>query len=139
MHADVDDLFRMCTHITVHCNLSEETYHLVNADRLALMTGRGADGVQCGNHLVNCARGGIIDEKAAFTALEDGTLSTVALDVFENEPVAADHPLLQHPGFHGTPHIGAATLEAQIRVGLDIADAVNAALNGERVETQVNR
>lgn len=139
MHADVDDLFRMCTHITVHCNFSEETRHLVNADRLALMTGRGADGVHCGNHLVNCARGGIIDEEAAFMALEKGTLSTLALDVFENEPVESDHPLLQHPGFHGTPHIGAATLEAQVRVGLDIADAVDAALRGEKVDTQVNR
>lgn len=139
MHSDVDDLFRMCTHITIHCNLNEETHHLVNSDRLALMPGRGVDGVHCGNHLVNCARGGIIDEEAAFTALQDGTLSTLALDVFENEPVKADHPLLQHPGFHGTPHIGAATLEAQARVGLDIADAVNAALNGEQVETQVNR
>jgi D-3-phosphoglycerate dehydrogenase len=139
MHADVDDLFRMCTHITVHCNLTEETHHLVNADRLALMTGRGADGVHCGNHLVNCARGGIIDEEAAFTALEDGTLSTLALDVFENEPVEADHPLLQHPGFHGTPHVGAATLEAQVRVGLDIADAVDTVLKGREADTQVNR
>ena len=72
-------------------------------------------------------------------ALEKGTLSTLALDVFEDEPVESDHPLLQHPGFHGTPHIGAATLEAQVRVGLDIADAVDAALRGEKVDTQVNR
>ena len=55
--------------------------------------------------------GGIINEDAAFKALEDGTLSSCALDVFENEPETT-HPILNHPNFHGTPHIGAATHEA---------------------------
>ena len=137
MHDDVDDLFRMCTHITIHCNLTEETYHLVNAQRLALMPQLGKDGVACGNHVVNCARGGIVDEDAALAALESGELTTLALDVFEVEPVDPENPLLQHSGFHGTPHIGAATLEAQVRVGMDIADAVNAALIGEDVATRV--
>jgi phosphoglycerate dehydrogenase-like enzyme len=137
VHDDVDDLFRMCTHITIHCNLTEETHHLVNARRLALMPQLGKDGVACGNHVVNCARGGIIDEKAALAALESGELTTLALDVFEVEPVDPENALLQHSGFHGTPHIGAATLEAQVRVGMDISDAVNAALIGEDVATRV--
>lgn len=139
MHEEVDQLFAACTHISVHCNLSEETHHLVNAERLAMMPGVGKDGVDCGNHLVNCARGGIVDEKAVLLSLESGILSSAALDVFEVEPVDSEHPLLQHPSFHGTPHIGAATLEAQVRVGFDIVNAVDAAMRNELVETQVNR
>ena len=81
---------------------------LVNASRMDMMPGTGFDGVNCGNHLVNCARGGIVNENDALAALESGQLSSVALDVFEIEP-AGDNSLLQHPNFHGTPHIGAAT------------------------------
>jgi len=137
MHDNVDDLFRRCTHISIHCNLTEETHHLVNARRLALMPQSGKDDVACGNHIVNCARGGIVDEEAALAALKSGILTTLALDVFEVEPIDPQNPLFQHPGFHGTPHIGAATMEAQVRVGMDIADAVNAALIGEDVATRV--
>ena len=68
----------------------------------------------------NCARGGIVNENDALEALENGHLSSVALDVFEVEPISKDNKLVQHPNFHGTPHIGAATLEAQDRVGTDI-------------------
>ena len=102
------------------------------------MPGRSNDGIACGNHIVNCARGGIIDEDALLAALEDGTLSSAALDVFEIEPVPANAPLLQHPHFHGTPHIGAATLEAQARVGRDIALAIMTVLDGGVCETTVN-
>ena len=102
-----------------------------------MMPGK-AGGIECGNHIVNCARGGIIDEDALLSALEDGTIASAALDVFEVEPVPADHPLLHHENFHGTPHIGAATLEAQRRVGLDIASAVITVLDGKNPETLVN-
>ena len=61
-------------------------------------------------------RGGIVDELAVLNALESGDLMSVALDVFEVEP-AIDNPLVHHPHFHGTPHIGASTLEAQSRIG----------------------
>jgi len=104
-----------------------------------MMPGKDPNNLPCGNHIVNCARGGIIDETAALEALVNGQLSSLALDVFENEPVDASSPLLQHPHFHGTPHIGAATIEAQRRVGLDIADAVLVALSGSLPETTVNR
>ena len=69
-------------------------------------------------------RGGIVDEDAALAALNSGQLTSLALDVFEHEPVDPASPLLEHMNFHGTPHIGAATIEAQHRVGLDIAEAV---------------
>jgi phosphoglycerate dehydrogenase-like enzyme len=129
----------MCTHISVHCNLSDETYHLVDSERIDLMPGVSPQGIRCGNHIVNCARGGIVDEDAALSALGRGQLASVALDVFENEPVNPDSELLQHPHFHGTPHIGAATKEAQYRVGMDIGQAVDTALRTNTCETLVNR
>ena len=137
MHDDVDDVFRSCTHISVHCNHSNDTHHLVNANRLAMMPGTAPDGTPCGNHVVNCARGGIVDEVAVLKALEDGTLASAALDVFEVEP-AGDNPVLQHEHFHGSPHIGAATLEAQIRVGTEMAGLLINFFEGERPESAIN-
>jgi D-3-phosphoglycerate dehydrogenase len=139
LHSDLDSLFSTCTHISLHCNLTEESRHLANAARFALMPGVGADGVACGNHVVNCARGGLVSEEDAAAALESGVLASLALDVFEHEPLAADHPLLSHDRFLGTPHIGASTLEAQRRVGLDIVDAVLRTLETGTCPTVVNR
>ena len=138
LHKKVDTLFQTCTHISVHCNYNEETHHLVNAERIALMPGKSPDGIPCGNHIVNCARGGIIDEEALLEALQSGKVASAALDVFEVEPVPAGNKLIQHPHFHGTPHIGAATLEAQARVGRDIAHAVMTVLDGKKADTIVN-
>jgi len=137
MHDDLDELFRSCTHISVHCNLSDETYHLVNADRLAMMPGSAPDGTPCGNHVVNCARGGIVDEVAVLEALDDGTLASSALDVFEVEPPDSN-PLLQHERFHGSPHIGAATLEAQTRVGNEMAELLVGFFQGKKPESAIN-
>ena len=138
LHDDVNDVFRLCTHIAIHCNLSDETHHLANAETLALMPGVGADGIACGNHLVSCARGGIVNEEDALAALENGVLSSCALDVFETEP-AGDNPILQHPNFHGTPHIGAATFEAQSRIGIEMADLLIGFFKGETPQSIVNR
>ena len=137
MHDAVDDLFRACTHISIHCNLSEDTHHLVNRERLAMMPDIGADGTACGSHIVNCARGGIVDESAVLDALDSGVLSSAALDVFEVEP-AIGNLLLQHERFHGSPHIGAATLEAQNRVGTEMAGLLVAFFNGERPKSAIN-
>ena len=137
MHDDIDGLFKACTHISVHCNLSQDTHHLVNRNRLALMPGRGADGTACGNHVVNCARGGIVDEAAVLDALDSGILSSAALDVFEVEP-AIGNALLQHDRFHGSPHIGAATLEAQSRVGAEMARLLSTFFDGDRPISAIN-
>jgi D-3-phosphoglycerate dehydrogenase len=139
LHKSVDTLFKQCTHISIHCNLTDETHHLVNEERMAMMPGKSRDGIKCGNHVVNCARGGIIDETALLQGLEQGVISSAALDVFESEPVSANYALIQHDNFHGTPHIGAATLEAQARVGRDIANAIMTVLSGEECETTVNK
>jgi len=138
LHDDVEDVFRKCTHIAVHCNLTDETHHLVNSHTLSLMPRVGADGIECGTHLVSCARGGIVNEDEVLKALGDGTLSSCALDVFENEPETS-HQIIQHPNFHGTPHIGAATHEAQARIGIEMANLIIAFFNGDTPKSVVNR
>ena len=139
MHKNGDNLFKTCTHISVHCNLTDETHHLINQKRISMMPGADPFNLKCGNHIVNCARGGIVDEDAALEALNSGQLTSLALDVFEHEPVDSSSLLLQHTNFHGTPHIGAATIEAQRRVGLDIVEAVLTVLRGGVADTTVNR
>jgi len=137
MHDDVDSLFRMCTHVSIHCNLTDETHHLVNRERIAMMSTSAPNGVSCGNHVINCARGGIVDEVAVLEALESGDLTSAALDVFEIEP-ANDNPILQHPNFHGSPHIGAATLEAQARIGEEMVTLLLDHFEGKRPHSALN-
>jgi len=137
LHSDVDSLFKQCTHISVHCNLTDETKHLVNFDRISMMPRIGADGTECGNHIVNCARGGIVHEESVLEALESSNLTSAALDVFEVEP-AIGNPLLEHEGFHGSPHIGAATLEAQSRVGLEMVSNLLTHFDGKKPATALN-
>jgi len=122
------ELFAKCTHVVVLCSLSESTRGLVDRRRMALMPTKGLDGTLCGSHLFNLARGGIVVEADAASALERGELTTYAADVFEREPPPVESPLLQCGSFYGTPHVGGATLEAQARVGTQIATNVLAAL-----------
>ncbi|MGB1419464.1 MAG: hydroxyacid dehydrogenase [Poseidonia sp.] len=138
LHKSLESLFSNCTHISIHCNLTDETHHLVNAERLASMPHIGKDGARCGSHIINCARGGIVDENAVVEALESGVLTSAALDVFEVEPVDPSHPLLQMEHFHGTPHIGASTVEAQGRVGMDIVTNVMDVLQNRPCDFIVN-
>ena len=136
-HDKVEDLFSNCTHISIHCYLSEETRHLVNSKLIKLMPKVGADGINCGNHIVNCARGGIIDESDLHECLVSGHLSTASLDVFEVEPVIANE-LLNLENFQATPHIGASTYEAQSRIGKEIVSIVSEFSNGDSPKSCLN-
>ncbi len=136
-HDKVEDLFSNCTHISIHCYLSEETRHLVNSKLIKLMPKVGADGINCGNHIVNCARGGIIDESDLHECLVSGHLSTASLDVFEVEPVLANE-LLNLENFQATPHIGASTYEAQSRIGKEIVSIVSEFSNGDSPKSRLN-
>tara|TARA_B100000029_G_scaffold204507_1_gene202465 strand:- start:731 stop:1714 length:984 start_codon:yes stop_codon:yes gene_type:complete len=138
MHDTVDELFRKCTHISVHCNLTEETRGLVNSDLISLMTGIGADGTACGNHIVSCARGGIVDEQSASDALRSGQLRSLALDVFETEPLDQSS-LLLHDNFHGSPHIAASTIEAQSRIGTEMATLLIEFFESGQPSTSLNQ
>jgi len=115
--------------LTLHVPLTERTRHLLG--RAALSR------VRPGTLIVNCARGGLIDEDALLGALEEGRVAGAALDVFEEEP-PRDSPLLRHPRVVVTPHLGASTAEAQRRIGLEVADQVLAALAGRPVRGAVN-
>ena len=93
----LEDLLRQSDYVTLHVLLTSETRHLINAERLALM--------KPGAHLVNTCRGPIVDEKALIAALEAGQLGGAGLDVFEEEPIRADHPLAQRDDVIVTPHL----------------------------------
>lgn len=125
----LEDLVKEADIITVHTPKTEETIHMIDEKILAL----AKDGVK----LVNCARGGIIDEKAILSGLESGKVSSVGMDVFEKEP-ATENPLFAFNNLVCTPHLGADTYEAQKRVGEDIATQVIKALRGEIVPNVVN-
>ncbi len=111
---DLDELFARSDVISVHTPLTKETRSLIDARAMALMK----DGVM----LVNCARGGIVNERDLHAALTGDKVAAAAFDVFEEEPVKPDHPLLGLHNFICTPHIGASTEEAQENVAVAIAE-----------------
>jgi len=114
-----DDVFRRADIISLHMPRPTGARAAVGPDELAKMK----DGVL----VVNCARGGVVDEAALFDALESGKVAGAALDVFEFEP-PKDLRLVGHPRVIATPHVGASTVEAQARVGLEVAEILLAAL-----------
>jgi D-3-phosphoglycerate dehydrogenase len=111
--AGLDQLLPRADFLTVHTPLTDETRNLLGARELALLP-KGA-------RVVNCARGGIINEEALAEALRSGHLGGAALDVFVEEPPPAGHPLLQLPNVVTTPHLGASTVEAQVSVAREAA------------------
>ena len=110
----LDELFVRADYVSIHVPLTEQTRNLIGKDALAKM--------KKGAFLVNCARGGIVDEAALAVSLSQGHLGGAALDVFATEPVAADHPLLKLDNFICTPHLGASTEEAQANVATALAE-----------------
>lgn len=110
---ELDELFQRADAITLHTPLVESTKNIVNRARLGM--------TKPGVILVNCARGGLVDEEALKDALEAGHVRAAALDVFAVEPASA-HPLFGTPGFVATPHLGASTNEAQENVAVQVAE-----------------
>lgn len=113
---DLPELFRTADIISVHTPLTPETKSLIDAKAIAQM--------KPGVMIVNCARGGIINEPDLVEALKSKKVAAAAFDVFEDEPVKPDHPLLALENFTCTPHIGAATTEAQENVAVGIAEQI---------------
>jgi len=111
--ADLDTLLAKADFITLHTPLTDQTRNILSRENLA-KTKKGV-------RIVNCARGGLIDEAALKDALDSGQVAGAALDVFETEP-AKDSPLFGTPGFVCTPHLGASTTEAQVNVALQVAE-----------------
>lgn len=128
-HATVDDICRQADFITVHTPLTKETRHIISSREFAKMK----DGVR----IINCARGGIIDEKALYEAILTGKVAGAALDVFEVEP-PVDNPLIGLPQVVVTPHLGASTVEAQENVAVDVSGEILKVLRGEPFKNAVN-
>jgi len=127
---ELDDLLASANFISLHMPLTEETHHMVDATRLE-KTKRGV-------RVINCARGGLIDEDALADALHSGQVGGAALDVFEIEPLPSDSPLRTAPNLVLTPHLGASTAEAQESVGIEIAQSIRAALLEGTIRNAVN-
>ena len=126
---DLDDLLHRADFITLHVPLTDKTRNILSRDALA----RTKKGVR----IINCARGGLIDETALLDALNTGQVAGAALDVFEVEP-ATDTPLFNHPSVVCTPHLGAATTEAQENVALQVAEQMSDYLLTGAVQNALN-
>jgi len=127
--ASLNETFQVADFITLHTPLTKDTRHLIGANEFALMK----EGVR----VINCARGGIIDEHALKEAIESGKVAGAALDVFEQEP-PEERDLLELEEVIVTPHLGASTTEAQKAAALGIADEVIDALQNKPVRNTVN-
>jgi D-3-phosphoglycerate dehydrogenase len=126
----LDDLIARSDFITLHVPMTAETRGLLDARALA----RTKKGVR----IINCARGGIVDEQALADAIRSGRVAGAAIDVFEKEPPPADHPLLGLEQVIATPHLGASTGEAQVNVAVAIAQQVTAFLTKGTIQSAVN-
>jgi len=127
--SDLDTIYVNADFITVHTPLTKDTRHLINDTALKKM--------KPGVRLINCARGGIIDEHALYQAIVSGHVAGAALDVFEEEPPMA-HPLLELPEVIATPHLGASTVEAQEKVARDVSIDVLRVLRNEPAHHALN-
>ncbi|MEM7583780.1 MAG: phosphoglycerate dehydrogenase [Acidobacteriota bacterium] len=125
----IDELVAAADVITLHVPMTQDTRNILNADRIARLKPEAM--------LVNCARGGVVDEVALLAALEEGRIKGAALDVFAEEP-PTDYALAQHPRVVATPHLGAQTREAQVRISTETAKMVVKALEGSLAVTAVN-
>src|SRR5690625_3053051 len=124
-YGTLDEVLEAGDFITVHTPLLKETYHIINKEAFAKMK----DGVR----IINCARGGIINEDDLYDAIVGGKVAGAALDVFEEEP-AIDHKVLGLKEVIATPHLGASTVEAQESVAIDVSHDVVRVLSGGRSE-----
>jgi D-3-phosphoglycerate dehydrogenase len=125
----VEDIVRRADYITVHTPLTKETKDLISSKEFAI--------AKKGVRLINCARGGIINEEALAQAVKDGIVSGAAIDVFTKEP-PFENPLLELDSVIMTPHLGASTEEAQINVAVSVAEQIVNALKGLPVKNAIN-
>jgi D-3-phosphoglycerate dehydrogenase len=126
---DLEDVLARADFLTIHTPLTPETENMIGEEQLAELEG---------GYLVNCARGGIVDEAALAEAVDDGVLKGAALDVFAEEPLDTDSPLLDVEDVIVTPHLGASTEAAQENVAVSTAEQIIAAFNDEPVMNALN-
>jgi len=127
---DLDNLFAQVDFITVHMPKTETTANMLNAEAFSKM--------KKGVRIVNCARGGLIDEADLAKAVESGIVRASGLDVFEVEPLSDESPLRNFDRIVLTPHLGASTAEAQENVGLEVAELILDAIQTGSIKNAVN-
>jgi D-3-phosphoglycerate dehydrogenase len=126
----LDEVFARADFLTVHTPLTAETRGIVGAQAFSKM--------KRGVRVINCARGGLVDERALLAAIKEGIVAGAALDVFEQEPPPVDHPLLALDEVIATPHLGASTTEAQEGVALTVAEQMRDYLSTGALRGAVN-
>ncbi len=127
----LDEFWGQCDYITIHTPKTKETTSLINKNTLNRM--------KKGVRIINCARGGIIDEAALKEALEAGQVQSAAIDVYETEPDITASPLYNCSGnITMTPHLGASTTEAQFNVAIDVAEQIKEVLTGGNAKSAIN-
>jgi D-3-phosphoglycerate dehydrogenase len=126
---ELDELFKRADFITLHTPLIDATRNIINAEAIAKM--------KPGVRIINCARGGLVDEAALYEALKSGKVAGAAFDVFVEEP-AQNNPLFELPNFIATPHLGASTTEAQENVALQVAEQISAYLMTGEITNALN-
>ena len=126
----LDEVLEKADFLTIHTPVTDETRGIIGKDAFLKM--------KKGVRLVNCARGGLVDEEALLAAIEDGTVEGAALDVYESEPVGENSPLLNNPKIVTTPHLGASTKEAQEGVALTVAEQMRDYLISGELRNAVN-
>jgi len=127
----LEELLHQSDFVSLHIPHTKDTHHLINKEKLEIM--------KPGAYLINCARGGVVDENALYNALKEGKLAGAAVDVFEQEPPSKENKLLTLENVVLSPHIGANTKEAQIKAGTICAEQIIKVLNGEEPDYWVNR
>jgi D-3-phosphoglycerate dehydrogenase len=127
---ELKELLSQSDYITVHTPLTDETKHIISTKEFAAM--------KKGVRVINCARGGIIDEVALASAIKEGKIAGAAIDVFEKEPPPPDYELLKLDNVITTCHLGASTEEAQVNVAIEVAEIVRDALLGRGIRNAAN-
>jgi D-3-phosphoglycerate dehydrogenase len=128
---DLESLLKQSDFVSLHIPHTKDSHYLLNEKTLSLMKPSA--------YLINCARGGVVDENALYDALKDCKIAGAAVDVFESEPTPQDNKLLTLENVVFSPHIGASTKEAQIRAGTITADQILKVLAGETPDYWVNK
>jgi len=127
--ASIEEILKNADFVSIHTPLTEETRHMISFQQFEMMKNTA--------YIINCARGGIIDEDALYDALKNGRIAGAALDVYEEEPYTGKLTELENVVF--TPHLGASTREGQIRAGVICAEQILKVLAGEEPDYWVNR
>ena len=128
--ADLDTLLKQSDFVSIHVPLMKETHHLINEQKLRLMKKTA--------YLINNSRGPVVDEKALYKALKEGWIAGTALDVFEQEPIPVDSPLLKLDNVVVAPHISSASLETRSRMAEMVAENLVAFFEGKKPPNLIN-